>query len=348
MTTGIPSGLGGSLGFAAETTVGTFATPSRWVFFEKENMQLKKVLATSAALNSGLYQFGSRRVLTGTGIDGTIDMELQDRQLGLLLQNMIGSTPVVTAAGTGAWKQVHNPGTTAGTALSVQVGRPDVTGTVNAFSYAGVKITDWTIDLSEGQIGKLSMNVDGISQSTATTYTAPSFIQSNPLHFAQGTLSVGGTASTTSGVTSITGATTTSGASYVAAVKQIQIKSTTPVNASRHTLGSLLKKEQLPNAMRVISGTIDLEFANLTDLYQYQVAATETSFPLELKLVGGAIASSGSNATLDIVIPQAFMDTVGINVEGPDTLHQKVAFTALSDSSTTPIQFTYISADSAA
>jgi Phage tail tube protein len=348
MATGIPSGLGASLGFAAETTVGTFVTPTRWIFFEKESLALKKKLATSAALNSGLYQYGARRVLTAQDINGQLDLELQDRQMGLLLQHMIGSTPVVTTAGTGAWKQVHNPGTNAGLGLSIQVGRPDITGTVNTFSYAGCKVTDWTIDLSEGAIGKLQANIDGISQSTATSYSAPSFIQSNPLHFAQGALKVGGTASLAGGVTSISGGTTTSGSTYAAAVKQVQIKSTTPVNVNRHTLGSLLKKEQLPNNMRVISGTLDLEFANLTDYYTYQAAATEGSFALELTLTGGAIASSGSNATLDIVIPQCFADDVPINVEGPDTLHQKVAFTAMSDASTTPIQFTYISADSAA
>jgi len=348
MATGIPSGLGGSLGFAAESTVGTFVTPARWLFFEKESLALKKKLATSAALNTTLYQYGTRRVLTATDITGAVDLELQDRQLGLLIQHMLGSTPVVTAAGTGAWKQVHNTGTNAGLGLSVQVGRPDINGTVNAFSYAGVKVSDWTIDLSEGAIGKLALTLDGISQTTATSYSAPSFIQSNPLHFAQGALKVGGTAAVTSGVTAITGGVATSGSTYAAAVTQIQIKSTNPVNTNRHTLGSLLKKEQLPNAMRVISGTVDLEFANLTDYYAYQAAATEGSFALELTLTGAQIASSGSNASLDIVIPACYADDVPINVDGPDTLHQKVSFTAMSDGSTTPIQFTYVSADSAA
>ena len=101
-----------------------------------------------------------------------------------------------------------------------------MTGTIQPFTYTGCKITDWTLGVQSVQIADLQVTVDGAAATTAMSYTAASFVNSTPMHFAEGKLTLGGTVSTTSGTASVSGGTTiSSGGTYAGAVKSVSILS---------------------------------------------------------------------------------------------------------------------------
>lgn len=336
------SGLGATLGLNQEATVGTFTSSGmRWLPFKKEGLKKKKGITQSQALHGGLYELSSKRAYTTRTVDGAVDFELTDRQLGLLLKNMIGSSPTLTQEGsTAAWLQTHTPGDTEGMSMCAQVGRPEVSGTVSPFSYNGLKITDWELAVALDQIGTLSCTFDGWDESTSQGYAAASFVTpTDVLHFAEATLLLGGTVSTTGGIASVTGSTA------AATARSVSIKGSNPLNTKRFFLGSSgTKAEQLVNGFRKITGSAVIEFENLTDVYNAFAADTATA--LELQFVGKTIAA-GYQATLTVLIPNVFFDEGPPVVDGPEVLTQNASFTGLDDGTDPPIQFQYISLDTA-
>jgi len=340
MTTGIPTGLGATLGFAAEVTPGTFVTPARWFQFEKESLKLKKKAIQGQGLNGSLFELASRRVYTNRQVAGAIPFDITDRSFGLLLKNMLGAV-ALGAPASGVTLQTHTPAALVGTSMSVQVGRPSTDGTIQPFSYRGLKVIDWEIACAVEQGAKLNLTFDGWDETTATAYTAPSFLAANPLTFAGGSVLVGGTVSTTAGITTVAGSPTT-----LATVKSASVKGQNPLDTSRFFLGSSVKKEQLDNGFRKITGQMDVEFGNLTDVYTAFSADTATAIQLNFvgPVIGGALHSF-----LNVLIPVAFFEEGPPEVDGPKTLSQKVTFTALDDDANNPcIQIQYSSLDAAA
>lgn len=346
MVNSIPSGLGSTLGFVAESVVGTPVTVSRWIPFEKESLSLKKITAQSMGLHQGLYQQTQRRAYVAHTADGTIDLDIQDRLLGLILKNMIGGTGTAASVGGGAYLSTQIPGDTAGMSMTIQKGVPETItgpGTIQAFTYNGCKVKDWTLSCQRSGLGKLSLTVDAWNESTAVAYAAPSFVAANVMSFVQGSVKLGGTASTTGGITTIT-----SGAAPTGVISQITIKGVNSLDDARFTIGSDTKKEQYSNGFRSITGTMDIEFSNLTDYYNTFSTAgtplTETATALEFNFLGASIGG-GNSAFLKTVMPYIFFDQAPVVIEGPQTIIVKTAFTVLDNLVDNVIQFQYQSTD---
>src|SRR3954452_15215415 len=89
----IGSGLGAQLGIAPEGVYGTFVAPSKFIEFTKESLALKKTTAQSAGIAAGrLMPLSSRRVLTRKEAQGTLEMEVSNKGMGVLLQTLMGTT----------------------------------------------------------------------------------------------------------------------------------------------------------------------------------------------------------------------------------------------------------------
>ncbi|HEY3924352.1 MAG TPA: phage tail tube protein [Acidothermaceae bacterium] len=339
MTTGIPSGLGATWGVAPESAVGTATTSGmRWPQFDKAPFSLAKKIVQSQGLHGGLYEQAPRRAYTSRTAKGQVTMDLIDKQLGLLFKHMLGSSATTTQqASTTAYLQTHTPGDTLGLSLSVQIGKPETSGTIQQFTYPGCKITDWSISTAVDQIGKLDLTFDGWDEQTTTGYAAPSYVAADVLHFAEASLLLGGTASTTSGVVSVSGGTA------LAVVKSATVKGTNALAADRIFIGSAgLKAEQLSNGFRKITGDMEVEFENISDTYA--AFTGDTSLALQLVYTGGLIASTYHNS-VSITIPNVHFDMNEIDVDGPAVLTQKVSFTGLDDGTNPPIQIQVIGTD---
>lgn len=347
MTNTIPSGLGATLGFVAEATVGTAVTVSRWIPFDKETLQLHKTTVQSQGLHQGLYEQTNRRAYVAHWADGQIDMDVVDRQLGLILKNMLGTGTAVTQVGlTGAYLATYYPADKTGVSMTIQKGVPETItgpGTLQAFTYNGCKIKDWTLSVQRDQLAKLSFTVDSWNESTSVSYAAPSFVAGNVLAFHQGAITLGGTVNTSANVTTIS-----SGVVPTGVVSGVTIKHVDAFDDRRFTIGSATKKEQYANGFRKITGTLDMEFSTLADAYTaFSSTATppvEVNTALEFDLTGNVIGG-GNSAFLKCVIPYLYFDTVPVVIQGPQVVTVKATWTALDNGVDNPIQLQYQSAD---
>lgn len=340
MTTGIASGLGATWGLAQETTVGTYIPPTRWIPVISDKMKGAKKTVQSQALHGGLYELASRRRLVFHEAKGPVEFDVQDKQLGILLKNMIGSNATATQQGAStAYLQVHSPGDLMGMSLSLQSGRPQINGTIQPFSYNGCKILDWELSVAAGGIAKLVCTFDGMDESTASAYTAPSYITSHPLAWVDANLLLGGTVTNTSGTLGVT-----AGAQPLGTVKSVSIKGSNASATDRQQIGSLTKREQLANAFRKYTGQMVVEFANLTDMYNAYYA--DTGMALQLTMQGSLIASTYYNQ-LNTICPMVFFDGEPPEVDGTKIIEVTVPFSILDDGTNPQIQFQYQSTDTA-
>lgn len=313
----IPSGLGATIGWGEETTVGTPVTPTEWSPFLNESFKGNKRTDESEALYGGAIQLASGRAVVGFDAKGALSMELRDSALGLLLEVMMGNTPTVVAGPPAV--MTYTLGTYNGFALTVQVGRPTTLGVMEPFTYSGVKVTDWELSGEVLKIAKLNCTLDGMSETTGVSYATPTYTSGvSTLNFTEGALLVGGT-------------------QPVGIIRKASLKGTAAYAVDRFQMGSTTKSEALINNWLKISLTATVEFANLTDFYNDYAADTSLTYSLGF--------SSGTGTGLVIEGAAGFINSGPPDVKGPDLVTQEIEMVGLGPSSGASLTAVYTTVD---
>lgn len=336
----IASGLGASLGIATESVVGTIVSPTRWLEFNSESLSLQKTVLQGMGLRGGgLYARGSRRVVTGRHAAGSIELDLATNGMGMLFRQMLGSSTSSLVSGS-AYEQIHVPGSLDGKSLTIQKLVPNRSGVIVPFTYNGAKITDWSIDCAVGEIARLTVTVDAKDETTGTAAGTPSYSASTSVfHFRQGSIFLGGTASTTSGETSVAGGT------EVGSIRSVSVGGSNGLTTGEdnHRFGSTTI-EQAQADYRTISGSLEADFVDAASVYDVFSADTGTSLVLSFE---GTTAISGSvYPTLEIIVPDVRFDGETPQVGGPDLITLAASFAGLEDALGNPaIQIRSLTSD---
>jgi hypothetical protein len=337
----IGSGLGASLGFGAESTVGTAVTPTSWVEFNSESLKLTKNAVQGQGLRGGgLYPRSSRRAYTTRSAGGDINLDVATQGMGLLFKNMLGAGTSALLSGS-AYQQVHTPASLAGQSLTVQKLVPQTDGTLKDFTYPGSKVGGWELACTVGGILTLRCTIDAKDEVTSATVGTPAYnADADVFYFSEGALVLGGTVTTAAGVASVTGGTT------VAAVKGATITGTNPMKDDRYFLGaSGTKAEQIENGWRTLGGNLDAEFTDQATIYD--VFAADSATALKLTFTGTTAISGSDYPTLEVLIPSIRFEGDTPQVGGPDVVGISAGFTGLDDGTNAAVQIRYVTADTA-
>lgn len=315
----IGSGLGAQLGIAAETTYGTFVAPAKFVEFTKEALVLKKTTAQSAGIAAGrLLPLSARRVVTQREATGTIDMEITNKAMGLLIQALMGTTVTpVQQATTTAYLQTHTLADTAGKSLTIQKGVPLTTGTVTSKSFLGCKVTSGEFSCDVGGMLTGTFEFDGKDCDESQVLAAASYPTMAPFHFGQMTLKTG-----------------TFGAETARdGVRKVSIKVERPQAVDRfYANNSALKAEPISNDQVKITGSLDTDYVDtvLDDLH-----TSDGVFSLVWEFKGANIASTYYD-TFRITLPAVKLDDAPPTVDGFDVVKPTLNFTGLYDGTNQP------------
>jgi hypothetical protein len=358
------SGLSGQVGAIAESTYGTAVTVTKFYEFLSENFQYVPGWLDGMGLKAGqAYNRATRTVVSQIDVNGDLTMEHTSGEaantvadsMGFWWKWALGSTLVTPTVVLGtAFKQVHTNGSKAGQFITLQVGRPQISGvTVQPFTYTGVKCTDFEFSCNDNQIAQLKLTFDGRNESTAVGLAAASYPTPNGLFaFSHATvMTIGGTASTSAGETTIAG-----GAALGSAVNGVVITGTTPMKVDRRGLGNAgLKNEPIENSIPVISGTLNTEFFSRTELYDVFKAGNTTPLQIDFTKFDSAgndangVASGPNPYRLSFIIPAARFKSGSVNINSPDVIPQSIGFQAYDDGTTNPvIQVKLVSRESSA
>ena len=359
------SGLSGQVGAVAETTYGTPVTVTHFYEFLSENLQFNPTWLDGMGLKANqAYNRASRTVVSQKDVNGDLTMEHTSGEaanavadsMGFWWKWALGSAVVTPTLVLGtAYKQNHTNGSKAGQFITVQVGRPQISGiTVQPFTYTGVKVTDWEFSCNDNQIAQLKVTLDGRDEGTATGLAAASYPTPNGLFaFSHASvMTIGGTASTSGGETTIAG-----GASLGSLVNGVVMTGSTPMKIDRYGLGNQgLKGEPIENAIPTITGTLSTEFFSRTELYDVFKLASTTPLQIDFTKFDSAgndangVAAGPNPYRLSFILPAVKFKTGSVNVNGPDVIPQSIGFQAYDDGSgTNPvIQVKLVSKESSA
>lgn len=310
------------LGIAEETTFGTVVTPDRFYEILDEGVQLSIERIESGALRKGQRVLRSDRWAAGQkSAEGPVELELANKSFGLWFKHALGtvatSQPDATNAPT-VYDHTFTPGDLP-TGLTVQPGRPQVDGTVQAFTYHGCKIASWELACAVGEIAGLSFDLIGEDEDTSTALASASYPADLTLMtFVEGSLTIAGSA---------------------VDVASASVSGDNVLADDRYFLGSALRKEPLEPAMREYTGTVEAEFTGLT-AYNRFINGTEAELILKFE---GANIEDVYNFTTQVKANVRF-DGETPTVAAGEIIPQPLPFKVVDDS-TTSIEILYRTTD---
>ncbi len=344
MVTG--TGLDAQLGYKLETTVGTAVTPNRFLEFNEESLAFDPTYLEPNGLRVGQkFKRGERVARSRKMVSGGYGLDYTSRNMGALWKAAIGSSvtsPTIIGAGP-AYKQVHQTGDLLGKSLTVQVGRPEPSGTVRAHTYRGCKVTGWEFSCSDNDVAKMSFDLDGWDESTATALASASYPTASQEVFNFSHCTVLTLGATIAGTTELTAS---GGTAVASVVKSLSFKGDNALDTERYGLGSTgLKKEQLEAGTPTITGSFDAEYSK-TEFYDVFTAGTSTSLLVKFE---AAVLGGADKNTIEFIVPQIYIKKVTPQVSGPEVVKAAVEFEAYQNTAgQNPFQVLLISADSAA
>lgn len=290
-----PSGLAGQFGYISETTTGTPETVDTFLPFNSETMKSEIERIDSEGLRAGRLVTSAWKPGSNT-ISGTVEMELWNTDIATLFKHMFGS--VATATNGSQWDYTFTPGDLTGESMTIQVGKPDVGGTVRPFTYAGCKVGGWTLSAEVGSLVMLSLDIVGMTETNGTALETASYdADLDPFVFTEASLSIAGSTNNT--------------------VQSFELTQDTGLT-ERFRLGSATSLEYLQNAFREFTGTATADFEDLTQ-YNRFLDGDEASLVLNF--------DNGSETL--VITANVRFDGETPEVSGPALLEQPIPFKAV-------------------
>ena len=322
----IGAGIGAQLGIATESTYGTAVTVTRFYEFNSENLKYNKKTVVGQGLRAGgQLPRSQRRVVTTFDASRDFELDLPTRGLGLLLGHCTGTLASPTTVSTGVYSYTFTLADVYGKSMTVEAGVPQYGGTVVSKKLSGAKISQFELSCANGEIakGKFSIDASGFAM-TGSPATASYALQGSVFHFAQGAITIDGSA--------------------VANIKDFTVNVNNTLKTDRYNLGSAgAKAEQGINGFRAITGSMTAEFTDTTLLTKF---LADSSAAIVVTFTGNTIASTYKE-TLSITIPAAKFNADTPNVSGPGVVDLAMTFDGYDDGTNQPITIVYQSGDSA-
>ena len=263
----VKSGIAAQLGIKAETTWGTFVAPTRFHPLISESLTESIDALESEGIMTGRRLLGAGQwALGNVDVGGDIKTELYQQGMGALLKACFGA---VATTGAGPYTHTLTPGDLTDDHLSVQVGKPDVSGTVQPFSFYGMKVTEWELEVEAGGLVTLTTSLAGYKLATSDSLATASFGTgaATPFTFKHATATVAGSA---------------------ANIKKLTLKGNNGLDVDRRFIGSEFRAEPLEADLREYTGVLDMEFVDLTQMNRFRNA---TEVALVVTITAGASAS---------------------------------------------------------
>ena len=328
----VKSGLGASLGFKAESTYGTYVAPTAHTQFTSESLERSQEFYKNQGLQAGVFAQAQGLVTPTTRKSaGTVSLTPTSKGFGGILNTLHGNT--VTPTGAGAAKtQVHNVGLTVpdGKSLSVQVGIPDTAGTVRVKTVTGAVTESLTLKCDVGGALEADWGIVGQDLDYTQTLATPTYATGYEVFgYAAATVSIGGTAQTVSN----------------GLVKSVSATINVPRDSERFGLaGSATTAEPITNGQITLSGSMTMEFTDLSQINAFKAATWRA---LQIKALGLVDIQSGIKPELTLDVASFLVESATPVVGGPDVITLDINWTGAVSGSNPLCALTYVSTDTA-
>lgn len=325
-------GINTQLGVKDESTWGTAVTVDKFFPLLSENIRENVDKLESDARRSGLLvQRSDISIPIYKGSSGTLEIPIMNKTFGFWLKHLLGA--VATAGPTdSAYTHTGTIATLYGDSFTAQVNRPfHDSGTNQAFTWEGGKVTSWEITAAVDEEPKLTAECDFENYATGTSLASASYASGLELlswAHSSSALTIAGTS---------------------VPVTSFKIACDNALKTDRHHIrGSGLKKEQVAAGYRDITWELTADFDSLTQ-YNRVVASTNSGqyAAIVLTLAAPTVIGAGSTyPSLTITIDAARFDEIDIDNSGMDPNMQTLSGVARYDGTDSAVTMAYVTADS--
>lgn len=309
----VGSSLTDQIGLKRETTWNTYVAPDHFLLpVEMPDFEPAEEFQETLPFGQVVMREEDVRVREFGGA-GTTVVDARTAGIGILLEALFGPA---TTSGSGPYTHVFTPVANPGVSYTVQQGRTQVDGTVQAFNFLGCVCTSLELNITMDQNPRLTATWD-VGSHEVTTALA--------------------TASYPSGATAFSyldGAITKDGAS--ACFRSLRVKAARAMNTNRQCIGGT-KRQQITNGEIVVDGDAEVEFESMTDYNKFRAGTVAA--------LTAALTYGASSLTVAIPVLQyrsnAFGGTIG------DVNTQRLNFKALKGASNPLTTWTFVTTDAA-
>ena len=161
-----------------ESTYGTAVAPTRAFEAKADTWQRDVEYIESVGFRKDQQTIRSDRHDTiSIGATGSIEVDVLNKGMGLLLQHALGGSSGPTQqGGTAAYLQTFETNDVGpATSYTVQVAKADSNGGLQAFTYEGSVITGWNISADLGSAVSMTFDFDSEAEQNSTALAAASY-----------------------------------------------------------------------------------------------------------------------------------------------------------------------------
>ena len=322
----IGAGLAGQIGLATQgVDYDTAATVTRFLEFDNENIVTDVAKLYGRGIGVGRFQRADRVKTYIRQASGQVLLPVMNKGFGLVFEHMLGQNTITGATADKTHTAIPSAAALAGKFATWQVGRPDLAGTVQPFTFIGGKVRAWEFQFRVDEILQLMLDLDFKTVGVGTALASASYAATQEFFaFHEGALSIDGS---------------------TFYVKSGTLRGENGLAHDRRFLGNL-KREPLAAGELIVSGQLEAEFEN-RDVYDAWVAGT----------VPGQLVLSFTTATLIPTTAVPFSLTITLddieyngdtpNVDDEGILQQAIPFKALYDGTNPLVQVVYVTNDTA-
>lgn len=312
---------------AKETTYGSATTSSARAFENKaDTFQRDMEYIESVGMRKDMQTIRSdRHDSISLGASGSIELDVLNKGLGLLLQGSLGTSsgPTQQSATTAYLQTFESGADSANVSYTVQMGKTTSAGSTQSFTYEGSVITGWNISQDLGAATSMTFNFDCENEQNSTALATPSYpTAADPFNYTMSTIEVDDSA--------------------VSTFTSFSLDADLALATDRRFLkGSATKSQPKRNGVPSYTGTITGEFA---DMSSYEDFINGTQVKLEFICTGATIESSEKylfHVTMPKVVFTGSTPTVSLDSLGV----QELPFVALDDGSNAAVKIEYKSTD---
>lgn len=326
----IRSGLGAQVMLGAETTYGTFITPTRALEFRSEGLDYRRETLESQAIRKGTAMSRtSRWARNDKGGGGPIEFEVSTTAFGLVLKHALGAVVITTPGGaTLARLHTHTFGDLDDISLTIQKGIPEQdTATVRPFSFLGCICNAWSMSVGVDELLTFSTTWDAQKMTTSDTLATPSFASGGLFGYQNIAISLGGTGETPTSFTL--------NCAHNLATERYVVSSTG------------LKRRPVIAAFRELTGTMTLNFDNMTDVNRFLTGLPGAEYALTFTATHPTMIEAATPFSLIGTMPAVEITGGFPSVGGPDLITMDCAFKVRDNGTLPPLKMEYTTSDTA-
>jgi hypothetical protein len=326
----VRSGVAAQCMISTETTWGTYQAVVTGIPFTSESLRRNNAFIRTAGLRAGrLAQSADLHTATTHDASGGLSTDVLTKSFGKFFNLMHGNTVTPTQiAATTAYRQTHAIGATDpfNKSLTIQVGRPDVGGTVRPFNYLGAKLMSVTFNMERGGVLTSEWEFDCKDEDTSTALVTATYAASSlPFSFQSGSIELDDSVLTD-------------------CVRSASLGVEFPHDTERYCINSsALKSQPILNGLIAVTADLEVEFASLT---QHTAFVNSTRRKLELRNNQGDAGGSNPFAC-NFTLASTVATGEGTVVEGPDVLTSTWSFEGLDNGTDPVLSLEYVTQDTA-